>query len=489
MQQARTEGIIVDCLGDSGAFSRTGKSSGFRIMVGGSQYLVDCGASIFQRMSGHSIPEIKGILLTHAHDDHKRYFTDLALFKYYAPDVEGKITLITTIPIHQAVRNASLPVVSTSLSPDSRRVVDIPYEDFVDVVVIGPRAKYHIRESEGEGEEKRLRPRVVDSEGRVVDPALAKVVIHPETNRGRILFRDPDSGRWVDPEIFYPSSATCFYHEDDNALVDPAGVEISCVSSISWHGVPATGFRFRTENESLLITGDTIHNRELWRSLCEETRVQRLEMPRREFKRAHVIYGSIDNYIEQTWSRERYEEAVHAFEDSVVIHEVAGRRSIVHTDYRLLKSASLSRDQLLLGHSPDIMVSEWVLCRQDRKYRIIGAEVFEEANASLYPFNADVYSRHYSEYFVGYKNPDGNHWVYERDGLLYISRGPDARMGELRYRVDLFQDINGEYYPALDSEEQEYKVRRDGRVELIDLEPDGSRGTVVKGMRAQLLTR
>jgi len=55
--------------------------------------------------------------------------------------------------------------------------------------------------------------------------------------------------------------------------------------------------------------------------------------------------------------------------------------------------------------------------------------------------------------------------------------------------VDLYQDIAGEYYPVLESEGQEYRVRSDGKVELLDVGSEGSRGAVVKGMRAQLLPR
>ncbi len=489
MQGNCTEGITIEFLGDSSAFSRARRSTSYLISACGSKYLVDCGASVFQRLSGHQIPKIKGVLLTHAHDDHKRHFTDIALFKYYAPDIQGKLTLITTDPVHQAVRQSSTPAVSISLSSDSKRVVDIPYEDFVDVVVLGPRAKFRIREFEEVGEDRLFRPRVVDSEGTVLDPSQAKVVINPRTNRGRMLFRDPATGRWVDPDLFYPSNASCFYAAKERSLVDPSGLEISAVCNISWHGVPTTGFKFKTDNESLLITGDTVDNRELWQSLCQEVCTQRLGMPREEFEQAYVIYGDINDYIEQEWSRERYEQAIRDFENCVIVHEVAGRKSIVHTDYRVLNKTSLPRERVILSHSPDIIASEWILGTQGRRYRIIQNQIFEEVGDTIYPFNADIYCKNYAECSVGYRNPEGSYWVYARNGLLYISHGANPELGNPHYRVDMFRDIEGEYYPALESDKQQYRVRSDGHVEIVEIEPEGSRGTVVKGIRAQFLNR
>ena len=55
--------------------------------------------------------------------------------------------------------------------------------------------------------------------------------------------------------------------------------------------------------------------------------------------------------------------------------------------------------------------------------------------------------------------------------------------GKFKYKVDLYQDIRGEYYPVRDSQNTEYRVRADGKVELVEYTPEGSKGTVVKSIR------
>lgn len=76
------DGITVKILGDYGPFSRMGKSIGYQIVIGGASYLIDCGAPLFQQIGGHGLKEIRGLIITHCHDDHKRWFTDLALYRY-----------------------------------------------------------------------------------------------------------------------------------------------------------------------------------------------------------------------------------------------------------------------------------------------------------------------------------------------------------------------------------------------------------------------
>ena len=96
-----TDGITLRILGDFGPFSRVGKSIGYKITIGTSNYLLDCGSPLFQQIGGHGIKEITGLIITHCHDDHKRWFTDLALFNMYASDADaGKIFLLTSEDVH-----------------------------------------------------------------------------------------------------------------------------------------------------------------------------------------------------------------------------------------------------------------------------------------------------------------------------------------------------------------------------------------------------
>src|ERR1039458_9810188 len=118
------DGIIVRVLGDYGPFSRIGKSIGYQVTIGGSIFLVDCGSPLFQQIVGHGIKQIKGLLITHCHDDHKRWFSDLALFNRYAPDISSRLALFTSEDVNEGLARSSAPALNTSLSSDSRRIVD-----------------------------------------------------------------------------------------------------------------------------------------------------------------------------------------------------------------------------------------------------------------------------------------------------------------------------------------------------------------------------
>ncbi len=79
--------IVVRVLGDCGPFSRIGKSIGYQVTIGQFSYLVDCGAPVFQQLGGHKLKEIKGLIVTHCHDDHKR----IELVRFTDEGSNGKI--------------------------------------------------------------------------------------------------------------------------------------------------------------------------------------------------------------------------------------------------------------------------------------------------------------------------------------------------------------------------------------------------------------
>jgi len=479
--------ILVDIIGDSGPFSRMGKSIGYRVLAGDAEYLIDCGGPVFQRIGGHGFGRIKGLFITHAHDDHKRWLTDMALFKRYAPDVEGRLTVIATDFVHRQLEEASRAAVCRSLSTDSRRVVDLPYDDFFEKIGIGPRARYHIELYVEENGKRIWRPRVLDEDGAPVEPSRAKVVIHPESGSVRMLFRDPGTGAWVEPENFYALGDGEFYHEDQRPHHDESGLVVEAVKSPVWHGLGGVGLRLTRGDTSVFITSDTVHDRELWKGLTRLEPKPRPPAGRAGFEGASVLYGDINDYIECVWSESRYAKALECFEDHVVIQDVAGGGSVVHTDYPTLASAGLDRGKMLLTHGPDVMVSEWVLCQVDKYYLVSGKDFHEVCGDRLYPCYADLYFKHYSNFFVGYRNEHGEYWVYRDQGLLRVSRGVEKGPGEFVCRVDLYQDIAGEYYPLPIAADQGYRVRNDGRVELVTHGPAGSTGRVVEGVREALL--
>ncbi len=475
-----TDGITVRILGDFGPFSRMGKSIGYLLEMGDSRYLIDCGAPLFQQIGGHGLRNIDGLIITHCHEDHKRWFTDLALFNRYALDIVAKVVLITSESVHEDVRLSAMPALGRSLSPDSEKIVDVSYDEFVECRTIGPRARYRITvKDEGMGG---TRMYITDSRGDIVKPDKAKVVISRKTGRPRMLFKDPHCGEWVEPESFYPFSSNVFYEEEENLCVGP-GFTISAVKSPVWHGVSGIGVKVKTDDETLIFSSDTCHDEELWRRLCSEKRTMVLNMPKKEFEESRVIYGDINDYIERCWSEERYREAVNAFAGAVVIHDVYTRKSIVHTDYEKLKSTSLKKETSILTHSADRMTSEWVLCDTDKSFKIKGGKFYEIVGDDLYPMDADVYHKEAGRYFAGYKNEKGQYTLYEKNGLLRFAAHNGGNIGTPLYKVDLYEDITGQYFPRIDREDAFYRKRSDGRVELVELTQEGSVGKIVENHR------
>jgi hypothetical protein len=71
--------------------------------------------------------------------------------------------------------------------------------------------------------------------------------------------------------------------------------------------------------------------------------------------------------------------------------------------------------------------------------------------------------------------------------MHYICSEREGWDGEKLYRVDLYEDISGRYYPKLIEENEFYIKRRDGQVEKIVRTEDGSVGKVVEDQRKRIL--
>ena len=478
-------GIKLTILGDAGPFSRTGKSIGYRIDIDGRSYLIDCGAPLFQQIGGHGLKDIDGVIITHCHDDHKRWFSDLVLFNMYAPNMRGKIMLMTSEDVHNDVMKASMPALGKSLSVDSMKVVDHSYDEYVEYRMIGPRARYRVVPIDaGEGTS---RLRVVDKRGNVLGPEKAKIFLHPRTGIPRMLFKDPDYNEWVEPESFYSFSSDIFYEEEKNVF-HGEGVSIEALKAHVWHSVAGVGLRVRTSEEILIFSSDTVHDTELWKKLCLRRRPGKTHMQVKEFEEAAVIYGDINDYIERTWSEERYADAVEAFKGAVVVHDISAHNSVVHTDYERLDRTVLDKEMTLLTHSPDHMTSEWALCNTEKVFRIRGGNFFEVVGNKLYPMDADVYHKEEGRYYAGYVNENGKYEIYEKNGLIGCSRHASG-MGRPLRRVDLYQDISGMYFPKIEDENTFYFKRNDGKVEIVEPTAEGSLGRIVENQRPRLSSK
>lgn len=475
------DGITIQTHGDYGPFSTMGKSIGYQVTIGNSSYLVDCGSPVFQQIGIHKIENIKGLLVTHCHDDHKRWFTDLALFYRYTFGVSQRIFFLTSERVNEEISRASGPALDKSLSYDSKSVIDIAYGEYVDYKMIGPQAKYKIvAKNEGEGRSCFF---VLDRDGNPVTPDRAKIVISRKTGMPRMLFKDPDYQEWVEPESFYPFSSRAFYEPDRNIFRDPEGFTIEAINAPVWHGIPGIGLKFKTDKESLIFSSDTVHDVEIWKQLYSEKRRQQTPLSKKEFDSAPVLYGDINDYLERVWSEERYLEAINTFHNSIVIHDIAIKKSTVHTDYMRLKNTVLGKDKTILTHSPDTITSQWVLNNAGKRFNIKGDTFCEIVGNKPYSCNADVYHKEAGKYYVGYKNGEGNYTVYEKDGILFLSRGRRSDLGTPLYRVDLYEDVSGRYFPKLEDTNTTYLERKDGRIELVKFTDTGSVGRIEENQR------
>ena len=477
--------ITFHVIGNTSPFSLMGESSGYLISVHKSTYLLECGAPVFPYLGFQGIERLKGIFVTHSHEDHRRWFTDLALFMYYDSKLDKRVQLISSELILEEYHKNSKGALERSLSKDSRKVIDIPYETMVDQTIIGPRSKFFISlEMEKGGY---FYYRVKDRAGNVVGPEKAKIFINPKANRPRLLFKDDETGEWVEPESYYSFESSIFYEEDPNHFIDSdAELTVQAVKAPVWHGVPTIAFRFVTPKNTLFFSGDTVYRPSLWKELCEIHRPQSFEkISRKEFEESSVLFGDINDFIERTWSKERYEAALKAYEGAIVIHDVARRGSVVHTDYEDIGEASI--ENLIFTYSPDNLTAWRPILSSGKVLVLREGNVYELVKGRLYPLDADVYVKHFTSNLVGYRSPKGRYKVIKRDGLLGITSldSPDEEL----LRIELFEDIGGQYYPMLEDTRKEYRIRPDGRVEEVTFSLGSSVGRVVHDLRGRIKSK
>ena len=471
--------LILDVVGNTSPFSMAGESSGYMVTVAGRSYLLECGSRIFSFLGPEGIGRLQGIFATHSHEDHKRWFTDIVLFTYYNPALDHRVRLISSEPVLQEFARNSKGALERSLSFDSKRVVDVPFDQMVESTVIGPRSRYFI--DVVPVEDGAFRFEVRDRSGNAVGPERAKIFLHPGGTRPRLLFRDEGSGEWVEPDSYYPFSSPAFYEEDRNPFVDEAsGLTVTAVKSPVWHGVPTVAFRFSVGENHLLFSADTVYKPPLWESLFREHRPQRFQsISREEFLRSRVIRGDINDFIERTWSRERFESALSAYEGSVVVHDVARKNSVVHTDYEDIANAPI--DKLIFTHSPDNLTAFRPILHGGQRIVIRDGDAHECVDGRILPFDADVYVRHFGGNLVGYRSCSGAYKVVEEEGLLGVA--PLDHPGRSLMNIDLYEDVGGDYFPLLPDTSMFYRRREDGRVERVVQGSETSHGTVVAGLR------
>jgi hypothetical protein len=88
---------------------------------------------------------------------------------------------------------------------------------------------------------------------------------------------------------------------------------------------------------------------------------------------------------------------------------------------------------------------------------------------------------------VGYRSERGDYKVIEKDGLLGVVKRDEP--GAALTRVDLYEDIRGEYFPLLTDQNRSYMVREDGQVEEVTRVGNTSRGRVAENVRGKVLRK
>ena len=171
-----------------------------------------------------------------------------------------------------------------------------------------------------------------------------------------------------------------------------------------------------------------------------------------------------------------------AYEGSVVIHDVARKNSVVHTDYPDIENAPI--DNLIFTHNPDNLTAWRPILTSGKRLVLRDGKVYESVKGKLYSFDADVYVHHFSSDLVGYETKNGAFKVIENDSLLGIVNADDPEKGLMR--VDLFQDIRSGYFPILTDPNKYYYPRPDGKVEEVTFDENSSTGKVVENIRDRI---
>ena len=478
--------LTVDILGDSGQFSRNGKSIGYRVKAGGSQFLVDCGAPVFPLLGSSGLAEIDGIVGTHVHEDHKRWFTDMAFHQKFTNKSEQQIHLLASKQVLNDYRRSSIAAFESTLSPNSQRIENRSYDEYIKTTQISPDPKYRIEQKFNN--QKKSTWRIVDNQGNVVPRDRARIFPQEGKSQPRFLLKDPENGRWVEPATYYSFDDKRFYEtESFRPYHHPSGLHITPIKATAWHGPPTTSLLFEFEDEQIFFSSDTIYNPSLWNQLSQPQPPEKHP----EDHDSYLLHGDINDYNEQIWSKQRFDRANSFYNKNLImIHDVSNPRSAVHTDYRHLENLE---NPFVLTHSPDVFTSLHPLSHPGKTFVIEDNEIQEVTeNANRFPLNADCYLKEFSDYYVGYYNPEGHYALIRKESGQFEVKEfdhtdqPEHRDDQRIQRIDLYKEISGDYFPVLETNTEKYVTRPDGLVEKVHYDKKGSRGILVDGQREQL---
>ena len=69
-------------------------------------------------------------------------------------------------------------------------------------------------------------------------------------------------------------------------------------------------------------------------------------------------------------------------------------------------------------------------------------------------------------------------------GAVKVRVVPDSY--EMKYSVDFYEDVGGQYFPYMNDKDRKYVQREDGKVELMQFSPKGSKGKIIRSHRKKV---
>jgi len=474
--------IVIDVLGDSSTFSRAGKGIAYHLKAGGAEFLVDCGAPVISLLGEEALSRLDGVIVTHAHDDHRRWLSDLVLHQTFSAREDERVRLMASPEVLTACRHSLEPALSRTLSDDSSRVEDLPFERFVEPIRLGPAARFRTRHTGGRSWE------VVDENDDPVAPSRARAMLAEGVQRPRLLYRDPESSAWVEPEAYYPFTDGTFYRPCDpqrHGYEHPSGLRVTPVKATAWHGPPTTSLLFEYGDQSVFFSSDTVYDPELWERLCRP-RTPPEDPGEEPWAKRVCLHADINRFVERTWSDRRRERARSFYEsDRVIVHDVAGADSPVHTHYRHLEDRE---GGLLLTHTPESFTARHPIAAPGKTYVVAENRLWERPHGShdLYGLEADCFHKEKNRLYVGVEDPGGSEKLRRtRPGVFELGEDADGGphgTGPLK----LYRDLRGSYFPKLEEENARYARRPDGSVERRIYGEATSEGRTVPDRRETL---
>ena len=165
-----------------------------------------------------------------------------------------------------------------------------------------------------------------------------------------------------------------------------------------------------------------------------------------------------------------------------MIHDVARKNSVVHTNYEDICDANI--DQLLFTHTPDNLTARRPILKSGEQIVFRNGRIYECVDGRLFAFDADVYVKHMSSCYIGYRSKKGAYKIISKNGLLGLVDEACPEKGLMR--LNLYEDINGRYLPVLKEPNKFYRSRTDGQVEEVTVDETMSVGRLVENMRGRL---